>query len=282
MEVVVLGDQFLELQPSARTIISTVLNVCDIPPLYTHLILNIGDHLGLDLKLVQRHLGSGQELQEPLLARQEEQQALPALARPGRPSDPVDVITGIIGRVELDDPVDLGNVEPTGGDVGTEEVPRGSVTEFEKRVGPFLLLLLALRVEVGSKVSLYTPPDISRGQHQTHVQIQDRNVDIIQELGVILDLVTARKEHNDLFLQIPLQKGEEQQEPLVRLGDDVTLFEHGRGRGGFVRIDVDVQRTGTERDPGEVLHFRRLRGREEHGLSVLCSIGIETDSQHQL
>lgn len=56
----------------------------------------------------------------------------------------MDVVTGIIGRVELDDPVNLGDIESTGGDVGTEKVAGRSVTELEESVGSFLLLLFPL------------------------------------------------------------------------------------------------------------------------------------------
>jgi hypothetical protein len=114
------------------------------PQAATHLILNVGNHLRLDLKFVQRHLGSSQELQEPLFARQEEQQALPTLARSGSPSDSVNVIARIIGRVELDDPVDLGDIESTSGDVGTEKVAGRSVAKLEECVGSLLLLLFPL------------------------------------------------------------------------------------------------------------------------------------------
>lgn len=56
----------------------------------------------------------------------------------------MNVITRIIGRVELDDPVDLGDIKSTGGDIGTEEVAGRSVTELEEGIGSLLLLLLAL------------------------------------------------------------------------------------------------------------------------------------------
>jgi hypothetical protein len=56
----------------------------------------------------------------------------------------VNVIARIIGRVELDDPVDLGDIESTSGDVGTEKVAGRSVAKLEEGVGSLLLLLLAL------------------------------------------------------------------------------------------------------------------------------------------
>lgn len=74
----------------------------------------------------------------------------------------MDVVSRIVGRVELDDPIDGGNVEAGRGsatrylnevlksdvpprcDVGTEQRAMRSVAELEKGVGPLLLLLLAL------------------------------------------------------------------------------------------------------------------------------------------
>lgn len=56
----------------------------------------------------------------------------------------MDVISGIVGRVKLDDPVHLGDIETSSGDIGTEEDTRGGIAEFEKRVCPFLLFLLSL------------------------------------------------------------------------------------------------------------------------------------------
>lgn len=110
----------------------------------THLVLNIRNHIRLDLILVQRNLSGRQELQETLLARQQEQQTLARLAGSGGPSDSVDVVTRIIRRIELDDPVDFGNVEASSGDICAEEVACRGVAEFEEGVGTLLLLLLAL------------------------------------------------------------------------------------------------------------------------------------------
>jgi hypothetical protein len=56
----------------------------------------------------------------------------------------MNVVAGIIGGVELNDPVDLGDVETAGGDVRAEEDAGGGVAELEEGVGALLLLLLAL------------------------------------------------------------------------------------------------------------------------------------------
>ena len=56
----------------------------------------------------------------------------------------MNVVSRIIRRVELNDPIDFGNIESTSGDVGAEEDSGRGVTEFEESVGSLLLLLLAL------------------------------------------------------------------------------------------------------------------------------------------
>ena len=56
----------------------------------------------------------------------------------------MDVFAGVVRGVELDDPVDRGDVETAGRDVGAAEDALGGVAEFEKGVGALLLLLLAL------------------------------------------------------------------------------------------------------------------------------------------
>jgi len=58
----------------------------------------------------------------------------------------MDVVSRIIRRIELDDPVYFGDVETSSGDVGAEEGSGWSVAEFEEGGGSFLLFLFSLRV----------------------------------------------------------------------------------------------------------------------------------------
>lgn len=101
-----------------------------------------------------------------------------------------------------------------------------------------------------------------------HMQVEHRHIDVVEQLGVVLDRVARREEDDDLLLGVLAQEGEQQQEALVRLADDVALLERVVGRGRLVRVDVDVDRAGAERDAGEVSDLGGLRGREEHGLAV--------------
>lgn len=62
----------------------------------------------------------------------------------------MDVVSGIIRRVELDDPVNLGDVETTCSDVGTEEDTSGGIDELKESVCTLLLLLLTLPKQVSN------------------------------------------------------------------------------------------------------------------------------------
>jgi hypothetical protein len=73
------------------------------------------------------------------------------------------------------------NIKATSSNVGTDQGTLLGVTELEESVGTFLLLLLA-------------------------VQFQHGKVDIVEELGVVLDAVTAGEENNDLLLEVALEE----------------------------------------------------------------------------
>lgn len=111
----------------------------------TYLSLHVCDLVERERVLVQRHLGDLEEAEEAELAREQEQQTATSLASSCRTSDAVDVVARVIRRVELDDPVDLGDVESTRSHVRAEEDARGRVAELEEGVGALLLLLLPLR-----------------------------------------------------------------------------------------------------------------------------------------
>jgi hypothetical protein len=102
------------------------------------------------LDLVHLHLLRLQPLHHPLLlTRQQEQQRLALRLIPRRSTDAVDVRVDVFRRIELDDPVDGGEVETASGDVGGEEdgVFRGkeALVDFEA----LHLLLLAVHVHEG-------------------------------------------------------------------------------------------------------------------------------------
>ena len=112
--------------------------------------LHICNLLLRELVLVKRHLGHLQEPQKAKLARQEEEQALARLAGTSRSANAVDVVTRVIWRVKLDDPVDFRNVETASRHICAEQDASRGIAEFEECVGALLLLLLSLDFQLNT------------------------------------------------------------------------------------------------------------------------------------
>jgi hypothetical protein len=102
------------------------------------------------------------------------------------------------------------------------------------------------------------------------MEVKRRHVDVVEQLGVVLHALATAEEDNDLLLEVFPEEAEQEQEPLVRIADDVTLFEVVGRRRFALGVDVNVQRSGTKRHAGEVGDLGRLSRREEHRLPVLC------------
>lgn len=222
------------------------------------------DDLGCwELKLDDRHTGFFQVLQETDFGRlQEHQAASLAFFATGCTADSVDVVSGVIWGVELDNPVHRGDlncqnhilkvergkagtyIQSSCCNIGTDQGSLFSVTEFEKGVGPLLLLLLSM-------------------------QLEHRQINVVKQFCVVFHTVTTREEHNNLFLEVPLEEREQEQEPLVSLTNDVSLFQTLYRAVLLAVVHVDIQRTRTERYPGQILDLGGLGGREEHGLAFL-------------
>ena len=226
------------------------------------LALHVGDFLVRELVLVQRHLGALEVFQKRELLGDEEQQRAPAPVRAARgPPDAVDVLARVVGGVELDDPVHRGDIQTARGDIRAEQNAAIRLAKLEKRRRSSLLLLLS-------------------------VDVAHRDVDVVEQLGVVLHGVARGEEHHDLLLQVLLQEREEEQEALLRGHDAVPLLDASRRRHRARVVDADVRRA-LQREPREVLHLRGLRRGEKHGLSVLgdhahdrAHLLLEPDVQH--
>eukprot|EP00754_Rhynchopus_humris_P036648 Rhum_TRINITY_DN18739_c0_g1::Rhum_TRINITY_DN18739_c0_g1_i1::g.168338::m.168338 len=200
--------------------------------------------LRLEVVLVARHLVLLQVLQEAQLLRQQEDERVAAGAGTGRASHAVDVRPRIIRRVELNDPVHVGDVEATGRDVRGEHDALVGVAELVEDNAAALLLQLAV---------------------QGHV----RDVHVVQQLGVVLHAL-ARGEEDDALALLPLQERVEQQEPHVGRTHDEALLEVVRRRRLVVlRLHGDVDGRLRERYPDKVLDLGRLRRGEEHSETLL-------------
>jgi hypothetical protein len=165
-------------------------------------------------------------LQEADLGGLEEHQtATLAIGTTGGTSDTVNVVTGIIRRIELDDPVDGGDIQTTSSNVGTDQGTLLGIAELEESVGALLLLLLSVKLE-------------------------NREINVVQQLGVVLDTVAAGEEDNNLLLEVTLEEREEKQESLVGFTEDVALFQTSDGAVLFPVVNINVQRSGAQRYPG--------------------------------
>ena len=112
----------------------------------SHLWLNVGHFVPTKLEFVERDVGLLEVAEESQLFRPEHEKsvALAALAS-GRPADTVDVFLGIVRRVELDDPVDVGDVQASRCHVCAQEDAGVRVAKLEEGRRPFGLLLFALQ-----------------------------------------------------------------------------------------------------------------------------------------
>mmetsp|Transcript_48830 Transcript_48830/g.104228 ORF Transcript_48830/g.104228 Transcript_48830/m.104228 type:complete len:208 (+) Transcript_48830:703-1326(+) len=150
----------------------------------------------------------------------------------------------LVWRVILDDPINSRYVETTGRYIGREQDARRGGTELEESGRALVLLLVAMQVE-------------------------DGQVDVVEELGVVLDRVARGEEDDHLFLQILAQKCEEQQEAARGFAHDKALLERRNGcrLRGLLRGDVDTLLLDCK--PRERRDVLRLSGREERGLPIL-------------
>jgi len=111
------------------------------------LLIDVGQLFDGELVLIRANLLLAQEAQEAKLMLEEEGQCTTATFRATTSSaDSVDIIVRIIGRVKLDNPVNLGEIKTTLSDVRAEEDARLGLTEFE--IGRCALLLFLFSMDI--------------------------------------------------------------------------------------------------------------------------------------
>ena len=110
----------------------------------THLSLHVCNLVQRESILVERNFCNLQEPQEAQLAWQQEQKTLSALSSSCGTTDSVNVVSRVIRRVELDDPVDLGDIETSCRNVRTQQNTLFGIAELKEGICTLLLLLLAL------------------------------------------------------------------------------------------------------------------------------------------
>ena len=165
----------VRLQVAAIAVLGRLVEVVVLPDQLLELGLHVQDFLGGEVEFHKRHARLFEVREKADFGGLEEEQGFAGSggATRGTPHA-VDVVAWVVGGVVLDDPVDGGDVEAAGGDVGAEEGALGGVAELEEGVGAFLLFLLA-------------------------VQVQHWEVDVVEEFAVVLD-AGAGGEEDDVLL----------------------------------------------------------------------------------
>jgi len=116
-----------------------------------------------------------------LVGLKDQKRSALGVAASGSSTDTVNVVAGVIRRIELDNPVNGRNIETTSGNVSADQSTLLGIAELEKGVGSLLLLLFA-------------------------VEIKNRNIDIVEEFGVVFHTSTTTEEDNDLLLEVALEE----------------------------------------------------------------------------
>ena len=75
------------------------------------------------------------------------------------------------------------------------------------------------------------------------MQIQNRRINIVQQLRVVFDGIAAGEEDNNLLLKVLFEEGEEEEESAVGRADDVALGQGCYSTCVLGLIDIDVEGT---------------------------------------
>ncbi len=222
---------------------------------------DVGELAGDELKLSEGEALLAEVGEEGSLRGQQKKQSASCLViTSGCATYAVDVVLGVVGWVELEDPVDVGEVEAALGDVGAEEDALPATGEVE---------------EDGRATGLLLAP----------VDVEDRQVNIVEEVCVELDGGARAHEDDDLLLAVASQEREEQPELFLRRDHHVALLQP-RHRRHACRSRVHHNRA-PQRQPHQVLHLLRLRRRKQQRLSLgrqqsqdLGDLLLEADPQN--
>ncbi|KAI9881319.1 MAG: hypothetical protein M1823_006666 [Watsoniomyces obsoletus] len=137
-----------------------------------------------------------------LIGLQEQQTAALGAVTSGCSADTVDVVLGVIRRVELDNKVHSRDIQASSSNVSADKNAVFGIAELEESVGPLLLFEIA-------------------------VEFENREINVVEEFGMVFDTVATRAEDDDLLFRHLLEKREEQEKSLVRFADNIALFKTG-------------------------------------------------------
>lgn len=110
-----------------------------------HCRLNIGKFLLRKLKLVQLDSCSVKIGQKPFLLRNQKQQSL-SFSSFSSTSSPysMNVLLDILWRIKLNNPVDVGNVQPSGSNISAQQYSLIQIAKLVECVYSFLLFLISV------------------------------------------------------------------------------------------------------------------------------------------
>ncbi|GJD00511.1 hypothetical protein ColKHC_09336 [Colletotrichum higginsianum] len=245
VELVEVEDALVLLQVDGADVADECLlaEVLEVRVLEAHALQLVRDALLLALldgDLVDGHLLGLEALEHAgLLAGLKEKHGLAVALVAGRTTDAVDVRVGVLGAVDLDDPVDGGEVDTAGDDVGGEQARVVGIGKAFRDLHALQLLLLA-----------------------EEVQQRDTGLQVAHALVGEADLLARREEDDDLAAQVRLNEAEEGVELLVQGGDDVVLLQV---LGRRLLVDRDVLGV-PEAQAGQVGYLLALSGTEEQCL----------------
>lgn len=228
------------LQVAAVAILSRCVQVIILIDKLHELVLNVGQFVDGEFKLIWLYLLLFEEANEAdLVLQQEEQGFATAVGATTSPTNSVDVIIGIIWGVVLDNPVNLWKVEASLCHIRTQEDAIACLAELKVGARALLLLLLAM-------------------------DIFNRNVNIVKQIWVEFYCITARHEDHDLLLHVFPKEGEQELEFASWVCNNVALLETGVGAGGGFFCNFDKHWV-FQREAAQIFYFLRHCGREKAG-----------------
>lgn len=159
-------------------------------------------------------------------------------------SNSMNVIFWIIWRVVLDNPINIWEIKTPLSNIRAQKDASSSLREFEICGSSLLLLLLSMNVF-------------------------NWDVNIIEEVTVKLDRVTARHEHHHLLFQILLQESEEQLELLCWVFSHNVSLLKVRNSGAFSILGYLDQHRILEGQSAKIFDLFSHRSGEEKCDSLL-------------
>lgn len=161
------GMRGIRLKVGAVTFFGGLVQIVVLADELLELRLNVDDLVRWELELNHGHACFLQMLQESDFGRlQEHQTAALGIGTTSGTTDTVNVVPRVIGRVKLNNPVHSGDIQASSSHVSANQGTLLGVAKFEEGVGALLLFLLA-------------------------VQLEHRQINVVQKLGVILDAVAT-------------------------------------------------------------------------------------------